>query len=118
QKLHFLNIPYFEMPYSEIAVKFLAFLDGGEFIMISEKPTYRIYIFNQENNKFIHKSTIKIESYDENNQKMFLSNGKLFIYDKNIGNITKWDIKSSNFEAHFLFDNSFDVKDMKLSDNE
>ncbi|CAG8659665.1 2900_t:CDS:2, partial [Dentiscutata erythropus] len=114
----FLNLPYFEMPYSEITVKFLAFLDGGDFIMITKKPTYRIYIFTQENNELIHKSAIKIESYDENNEEMFLSNGKLFMYDKNIGNITKWDIKTLSFEAHFLFDNSFDVKDIKLSDNE
>ncbi|CAG8800380.1 10787_t:CDS:2, partial [Gigaspora rosea] len=31
--------------------------------------------------------------------------------------ITKWDINTSKFEAYFLFDNSFSVDNMKLSDD-
>ncbi|RIB23074.1 hypothetical protein C2G38_2139927 [Gigaspora rosea] len=34
-----------------------------------------------------------------------------------IGSITKWDINTSKFEAYFLFDNSFSVDNMKLSDD-
>ncbi|CAG8556423.1 10617_t:CDS:2, partial [Gigaspora rosea] len=64
--------------------------------------------------EFIHKSTIKMESYDE---KIFISNGKLFIYHEKLGSITKWDINASKFEAYFLYDNSFSVDNMKLSDN-
>ncbi|RIB06800.1 hypothetical protein C2G38_2115273, partial [Gigaspora rosea] len=94
------------LPHSEIIVETLAFLDENKLIMISKDPLYRIYIFTRENNKFIHRSTIKVETYDE---KIFLSNGKLFIYDENLGSITKWDIRTSKFEAYFLFDNSFDV---------
>ncbi|CAG8718431.1 34609_t:CDS:2 [Gigaspora margarita] len=110
---------FLNLPYSEIIVETLAFLDGNnlgenKLIMISKEPLYRIYIFTQENNEFIHQSTIKMETYDE---KIFLSNGKLFIYDGNLGSITKWDINTLKFEAFFLFDNSFDVDNMKLSDN-
>ncbi|KAF0447037.1 hypothetical protein F8M41_002851 [Gigaspora margarita] len=105
---------FLNLPYSEIIVETLAFLDGDKLIMISKDPLYRIYIFTQENNKFIHRSTTKMETYDE---KIFLSNGKLFMYDENLGSITKWDINTSKFEAYFLFDNSFDVDNMKLSDN-
>ncbi|KAF0431415.1 hypothetical protein F8M41_005397 [Gigaspora margarita] len=105
---------FLSLPCSEITVESLAFLDGDKLIMISKDPLYRIYIFTQENNKFIHRSTIKVETYDE---KIFLSNGKLFIYDENLGSITKWNINTSKFEAYFLFDNSFKVDNMKLSDN-
>ncbi|CAG8735078.1 5052_t:CDS:2, partial [Dentiscutata erythropus] len=103
------------LPHSEIMVESLAFLDENYLIMISKYPLCRIYIFTHEKNKFIHKSTIKMESY---NEKTFLSNGKLFIYDENLGSITKWDIKTLKFEAYFLFDNSFNVDNMKMSDNE
>ncbi|RIB23061.1 hypothetical protein C2G38_2242907, partial [Gigaspora rosea] len=102
------------LPCSEIIVETLAFLDGDKLIMISEDPLYRIYIFTRKDDEFILKSTIKVETYDE---KIFLSNGKLFIYDENLGSITKWDINTSKFEAYFLFNNSFDVDNMKLSDN-
>ncbi|CAG8511376.1 6817_t:CDS:2, partial [Gigaspora rosea] len=105
---------FLSLPYSEMIIKYLAFLDGNKLIMISKNPLYRIYIFIQGNNEFIHKSTIKVETY---NEKIFLSNGKLFIYDGNLGSITKWDINTSKFEAYFLFDNSFDIDNMKLSDN-
>ncbi|CAG8595527.1 19910_t:CDS:2, partial [Gigaspora margarita] len=108
-----------KLPHSEIIVETLAFLDGNnldenKLTMISKYPLCRIYIFTREDDEFIHKSTIKVETYDE---KIFLSNGKLFIYDENLGSITKWDINTSKFEAYFLFDNSFDVDNMKLSDN-
>ncbi|CAG8588387.1 31156_t:CDS:2, partial [Gigaspora margarita] len=56
----------------------------------------------------------KVESYDE---KIFLSKGRLFIYDENLGSITKWDINTLKFEAYFLFNNSFKVDNMKLDDN-
>ncbi|CAG8808015.1 33816_t:CDS:2, partial [Gigaspora margarita] len=108
-----------KLPHSEIIVETLAFLDGNnldenKLIMISKEPLYRIYIFTREEDEFIHKSTIKVESYDE---KIFLSNGKLFIYHEKLGSITKWDINTSKFEAYFLFDNSISVDNMKLSDN-
>ncbi|CAG8780217.1 1570_t:CDS:2 [Gigaspora margarita] len=93
-------------------VESLAFLDGNKLIMISKDPLYRIYIFTKKGSKFIHQSTIKVETY---NGKVFLSNGKLFIYDENLGSITKWDINTSEFEAYFLFDNSFSVDNIKLS---
>ncbi|CAG8495688.1 13705_t:CDS:2 [Gigaspora rosea] len=83
------DILFLSLPHSEIIVETLAFLDENKLIMI-------------------------METYDE---KIFLSNGKLFIYDENLGSITKWDIRTSKFEAYFLFDNSFDVDNMKLSDN-
>ncbi|KAF0412144.1 transient receptor potential cation channel subfamily a member 1 [Gigaspora margarita] len=95
-------------------VETLAFLNEDKLIMISKDPLYRVYIFTKEDNKFIHQSTIKVESYDE---KIFLSNGRLFIYDENLGSITKWDINTLKFEAYFLFDNSFEVDNMKLDDN-
>ncbi|CAG8854300.1 34429_t:CDS:1, partial [Gigaspora margarita] len=82
----------------------LAFLDENKLIMISKEPLYRIYIFTREDDEFIHKSTIKVETYCE---KIFLSNEKLFIYDEKLGSIIKWDINSSKFEAYFLFDDSF-----------
>ncbi|KAF0412146.1 transient receptor potential cation channel subfamily a member 1-like [Gigaspora margarita] len=108
-----------KLPHSEIIVETLAFLDGNnldenKLIIISKEPLYRIYIFTREDDEFIHKSTIKVESYDE---KIFLSNGKLFIYHEKLGSITKWDINTSKFEAYFLFDNSISVDNMKLSDN-
>ncbi|CAG8612877.1 15518_t:CDS:2, partial [Dentiscutata heterogama] len=113
---NFVNGEYLSLniPHSEIMVESLAFLDGNKLVMISKDPLYRIYIFTHEKNKFIHKSTIKVESY---NEKIFLSNEKLFIYDKNLGSITKWDIDTLKFEEYFLFDNSFDVDNMKLSEN-
>ncbi|KAF0412140.1 transient receptor potential cation channel subfamily a member 1-like [Gigaspora margarita] len=43
----------------------------------------------------------------------FLDGNKLIM----IRSITKWDINTSKFEAYFLFDNSFDIDNMKLSDN-
>ncbi|KAF0431420.1 nudt9 protein [Gigaspora margarita] len=43
----------------------------------------------------------------------FLNENKLIM----IRSITKWDINTLKFEAYFLFDNSFDVDNMKLSDN-
>ncbi|CAG8786024.1 7868_t:CDS:2, partial [Gigaspora margarita] len=43
----------------------------------------------------------------------FLDENKLFM----IRNITNWDIDTSKFEAYFLFDKSFYVDNMKLSDN-
>ncbi|CAG8726126.1 9630_t:CDS:2, partial [Gigaspora rosea] len=70
------------LPHSEIIVESLAFLDGNKLIMISKDPLYRIYIFTQKGSKFIHQSTIKMETYGE---KMFLSNGKLFIYHEKLG---------------------------------
>ncbi|CAG8856581.1 8258_t:CDS:1, partial [Gigaspora margarita] len=100
-----------KLPHSEIIVETLAFLDENKLLMISKYPLCRIYIFTREDDEFIHKSTIKVESYGE---KIFLYNGKLFIYDENLGSITKWDINTSKFEAYFLFDNSFDVDNMKL----
>ncbi|KAF0431423.1 hypothetical protein F8M41_005405 [Gigaspora margarita] len=107
------------LPHSEIIDETLASLDGNnldenKLIMISKYPLCRIYIFTREDDGFIHKSTIKVETYGE---KIFLSNGKLFIYDEKLGSITKWDIKTSKFEAFFLFNNSFKVDNMKLSDN-
>ncbi|RIB23079.1 hypothetical protein C2G38_910415 [Gigaspora rosea] len=102
------------LPHSEIIVETLAFLDGNKLIMISKDPLYRIYNFTRKDDEFIHKSTIKMESYDE---KIFISNGKLFLYHEKLGSITKWDINTSKFEAHFLFDNSFSVDNMKLSDD-
>ncbi|KAF0412138.1 hypothetical protein F8M41_007987 [Gigaspora margarita] len=103
-----------KLPHYEIIVETLAFLDENKLIMISKDPLYRIYIFTRKDDEFIHKSTIKVETY---NEKVFLSNGKLFIYEENLGSIAKWDICTSKFEAYFLFDNSFDIDNMKLSDN-
>ncbi|KAF0431422.1 transient receptor potential cation channel subfamily a member 1-like [Gigaspora margarita] len=103
-----------KLPHSEMIVETLAFLNENKLIMISKEPLYRVYIFTRKDDEFIHQSTIKVETYDE---KIFLSNGKLFIYDVNLGSITKWDINTLKFEACFLFDNSFDVDNMKLSDN-
>ncbi|RIB06794.1 hypothetical protein C2G38_2115256 [Gigaspora rosea] len=103
-----------KLPHSEIIVETLAFLDRNKLIMISKEPLYRVYIFTKEDNKLIHQSTIKVESYDE---KIFLSKGRLFIYDENLGSITKWDINTLKFEAYFLFNNSFKVDNMKLNDN-
>ncbi|RIB06792.1 hypothetical protein C2G38_484010 [Gigaspora rosea] len=103
-----------KLPHSEMIVETLAFLNEDKLIMISKDPLYRAYIFTKEDNKFIHQSTIKVESYDE---KIFLSNGRIFIYDENLGSITKWDINTLKFEAYFLFDNSFEVDNMKLDDN-
>ncbi|CAG8849377.1 16227_t:CDS:2, partial [Gigaspora margarita] len=103
-----------KLPHSEMIVEILAFLNENKLIMISKEPLYRVYIFTRKDDEFIHQSTIKVETYDE---KIFLSNGKLFIYDENLGSITKWDINTLTFEAYFLFDNSFNVDNMKLSDN-
>ncbi|CAG8588406.1 31157_t:CDS:2 [Gigaspora margarita] len=78
-----------KLPHSEMLVETLAFLNEDKLTMI-------------------------MESYDE---KIFLSNGRIFIYDENLGSITKWDINTLKFEAFFLFDNSFGVDNMKLDDN-
>ncbi|CAG8534419.1 22752_t:CDS:2, partial [Gigaspora margarita] len=110
-----IEIVSLKLPHSEVIVKILVFLDENKLIMISKDPLYRIYIFIREDNEFIHQSTIKVETY---NGKIFLSNGKLFRYEENLGNITKWDINTSKFEAYFLFNNSFDIDNMKLNDNE
>ncbi|CAG8556402.1 10616_t:CDS:2 [Gigaspora rosea] len=58
----------------------------------------RIYIFTREDDEFLHESTIKVETYDE---KIFISNGNLFIYNEKLGSI-------------LLFNNSFKVDNMKL----
>ncbi|CAG8763044.1 11945_t:CDS:2, partial [Gigaspora rosea] len=56
------------------------------------------------------------------NTKVFVTpNEKLLIYDKSrfgSGNITKWDLKTSLFEAHFFLSNVFEVHDVKLNYNE
>ncbi|CAG8495669.1 13704_t:CDS:2, partial [Gigaspora rosea] len=67
--------------------------------------------------KIEEKAVTRIKIVESYNGKVFLSNGKLFIYDENLGSITKWDINTSKFEAYFLFDNGFSVDNMKLSDN-
>ncbi|KAF0431419.1 wd-40 repeat protein [Gigaspora margarita] len=117
-----------KLPYSEMIIETLAFLNENnpdflnenktsnenKLVMISKDPLYRIYIFTRKDDEFIHQSTIKVETYDE---KIFLSNGKLFIHDEKLGSITKWDINTSKFEAYFLFNNSFKVDNMKLSFN-
>ncbi|CAG8818166.1 43218_t:CDS:2, partial [Gigaspora margarita] len=105
---------FLSLPHSEIIVETLVFLNENKLVMISKDPLYRIYIFTRNDDEFIHQSTIKVETYDE---KIFLSNGKLFIHDEKLGSITKWDINTSKFEAYFLFNNSFKVDNMKLSFN-
>ncbi|CAG8818786.1 31854_t:CDS:2, partial [Gigaspora margarita] len=75
---------------------------------------YKIYVFTQKKNEMIHKSTIKL---DIKPHQIFMSpKGKLFIYDNDIGKITKWDIKTLKFETHFLVKPYSDV-DIKISDN-
>ncbi|CAG8838771.1 28004_t:CDS:2, partial [Gigaspora margarita] len=79
---------------------------------------YKIYVFTQKKNELkdelILKSTIKL---DIKPHQIFVSpKGKLFIHDNDIGNITKWDIKTLKFESHFLVKPFSDV-DIKISDN-
>ncbi|CAG8675545.1 9691_t:CDS:2, partial [Scutellospora calospora] len=111
------------LSYSSYVLKYLTFLEDGNLIMIVDSRDmysfngYRIYVFTQKKNtknmpELIHKSTIKL---DVEPSQIFISpKGKIFIYDNDIGNITKWDIKTLNFEAHFLIIPYYDIIDIKL----
>ncbi|RIB23058.1 hypothetical protein C2G38_2139922 [Gigaspora rosea] len=73
--------------------------------------------FNVSDNMFVsmpiseEKDEMKVIKDDEDVSKID------YIKRIKVGSITKWDINTPKFEAYFLFDNSFDVDDMKLSNN-
>ncbi|CAG8531149.1 22331_t:CDS:2 [Dentiscutata erythropus] len=107
------------LPYSSYLLIYLNFLEDNDLVAIVDSLIgsfngYKIYVFTQKKNRLIRKSTIKL---DIKPHQIFMSpKGKLFIYDNDIGNITKWDIKTLKFEAHFLVKPFTDI-DIKLSDN-
>ncbi|RIB27388.1 hypothetical protein C2G38_2160702 [Gigaspora rosea] len=86
------------LPGPEFDVGCLAFIESGEFIMFR--------IDSQINNE--------LEYIDEI---FIIPKGKLFIYNSDIGYVTKWDIGTLKFESYFLFKSYYDIKDIKLSDD-
>ncbi|CAG8662627.1 1883_t:CDS:2, partial [Dentiscutata heterogama] len=106
------------LPGSEFNVGCLAFVEGGDFIMVNyyDKSPRKAYVFTQKKNstELTHKLTMKLEFIDE---VFIIPRGKLFMYNSDIGYITKWDIKTLKFESYFLFKSYYDVKDIKLSDD-
>ncbi|CAG8611836.1 3220_t:CDS:2 [Gigaspora margarita] len=107
------------LPGPEFDVGCLAFIESGEFIMVSYRDKFKLphmaYVFTLKNSsELVHKLTMKLEYIDEI---FIIPKGKLFMYNSDIGYITKWDIGTLKFESYFLFKSYYDVKDIKLSDD-
>ncbi|CAG8802042.1 9926_t:CDS:2, partial [Dentiscutata erythropus] len=90
---------------------------NGNLIIVNQ-TLYKAHVFTQENDsKLTHKFMIKLESDPDTTIVFITTKGKLLITNWYIGTITKWDIKTLTFEAHFLCNPYYNVQHVKLSND-
>ncbi|CAG8495472.1 4497_t:CDS:2 [Gigaspora margarita] len=113
-----------------IKVSQSAFMKNGDVIMIDFDAS-SVHILTPKKTQIkigktieffqlVYKSAMSFKRLP--NTKVFVTpNEKLLIYDRSrfgSGSITKWDLKTSLFEAQFFLSNVYEVHDVKLNYNE